>query len=601
MSIRGKDGSETGGSNSGSFAPSHVHLPDADQSNGKKRGRSFFNQPQSIVIQGARKQRNDLIKNRIFLIAFVFLGVYCAIFYRLTDLATNVDGLVVASVPTDNTLMIARPDLVDRNGEVMAKDLTTFSLYADPTRVKFPQKVVSRLKSVLPELEEDRIVKRLNSQSRFVWIDRELTPLQHQRILDLGLPGLGFHTETRRFYPGGRVASHVVGHVNIDNTGIAGFEKFVDDTWLQDLRDVGLSLNQRMKSVPLSIDMRVQHVVRDELIKAMDRYQAIAAVGIVLDAQTGEVVAMSSLPDYDPNNPKKTLNDDTLNRATAGVFEMGSTFKTLTTAMALDHGGMSMSSMIDARKPIRKGGHTINDFHAKARVLSLPEVFIYSSNIGTVKLADSVGVQGHRAFLENLGLLTRADHELPESGKPLSPRKWSELASMTIAFGHGVSVTPLQTIAAAAAMVNGGKLIPPTFRPRTKVEADQLAKQVISQKTSEEMRYLFRLNVEKGSGRRAEVPGFFVGGKTGTAEKVVNGRYDSDKRLNSFLSAFPADDPRYVMLVMLDEPQPMEGQRSATAGLNTAPTTAAIIRRVAITLGVPPRLPRDQRLINVAN
>ena len=389
------------------------------------------------------------------------------------------------------------------------------------------------------------------------------------------------------------MASHLVGHVDIDNQGIAGFEKFVDDHWLNDLRAVGFGSNERMEPVALSIDMRVQHVVRDELKKAMEKYKAIAAIGMIMDANTGEVVAMSSLPDYDPNNFQKTFSKSALNRATAGVFEMGSTFKAFTTAMALDSGKVSMHDKFDATKPIKQGGFRIRDFHAKKRILSVPEVFIYSSNIGTAKMAQAVGPDAHKEFLERLGLLAPAAHELPEIGKPLSPKVWKTLSSMTISYGHGLSVTPLQTLSAASALINGGKLIPPTFRPRSVEEADEIGTRVVSEETSHNMRYLFRLNVEKGSGRRAEVEGYAVGGKTGTAEKVVDGRYSSEKKLNSFLSAFPINDPRYVMLVMIDEPQPLEGERSATAGLNAAPTTAAIIRRVATTLGVSPRLPDE--------
>lgn len=547
--------------------------------------------PTTIVLDGSKKKRIDLSRSRLVLVTLMFVIVYGVIATKLTILAmTDLSDVNHAGVRANNGLMTARPDLVDRNNEVIAKDLNTYSLHADPQKIAYPDEMLDRLGQVLPDLDKKTLLKRLNGKGKFVWIKREMTPSQQAQVLDLGIPGLTFERETRRFYPGGRVASHMVGYVDIDNHGLAGFEKFVDDHWLDDLREVGLSSEERMAPIPLSVDMRVQHVVRDELSKAMERYKAIAATGIILDARTGEVLAMSSLPDYDPNNIRETFNSNTLNRATAGVFEMGSTFKAITTAMALDSGLVSMNDTFDARQPIRHGGFKISDFHAKKRILSLPEVFIYSSNVGTAKMALKVGVKGHQDFLHRLGLLTPSTHELPEIGKPLSPNEWKTLSSMTISFGHGVSVTPLQTVSATAALLNGGKLIPPTFRPRSIEQANEVATQVLSAETSAQMRYLFRLNVEKGSGRRAEVDGYSVGGKTGTAEKVVNGRYSSDKKLNSFLSAFPINDPRYVMLVMIDEPQPLEGQHAATAGLNAAPTTAAIIRRVATTLGVAPRL-----------
>ena len=548
----------------------------------------------SIEIDGAKKQRRDLTKTRIVLVAVVFFAVYGVIAARLTTLAiASANNVEVAAKIADNKLMIARPDLVDRNGEVVAKDLNTYSLHANPQKIIYPEEALDKLATILPDLSRKKLLRRLRGKGKFVWIERELTPSQRAQIFDLGIPGLQFDRETRRFYPGGPMASHLVGHVDIDNQGIAGFEKFVDDHWLNDLRAVGFGANERMEPVALSIDIRVQHVVRDELKKAMEKFKAIAAIGIIMDANTGEVVAMSSLPDYDPNNFQKTFSKAALNRATAGVFEMGSTFKAITTAMALDSGKVSMHDSFDARNPIKQGGFRIRDFHAKKRILSVPEVFIYSSNIGTAKMAQAVGIDGHKEFLERLGLLAPAAHELPEIGKPLSPKVWKTLSSMTISYGHGLSVTPLQTLSAASALLNGGKLIPPTFRPRSIEEADEIATRVVSEETSHNMRYLFRLNVEKGSGRRAEVEGYAVGGKTGTAEKVVDGSYSSDKKLNSFLSAFPINDPRYVMLVMIDEPQLLEGEKSATAGLNAAPTTAAIIRRVATTLGVSPRLPDE--------
>lgn len=554
-------------------------------------GYAHRSSPTTIVLDGSKKKRIDLSRSRLVLVGLLFVMVYGVIGMKLTTLAmTDLSDVNRAGVRANNGLMTARPDLVDRNNEVIAKDLNTYSLHADPQKIAYPDEMLDRLGQVLPDIDKKTLLKRLNGKGKFVWIKREMTPSQQAQVLDLGIPGLTFERETRRFYPGGRVASHMVGYVDIDNHGLAGFEKFVDDHWLDDLREVGLSSEERMAPVPLSVDMRVQHVVRDELSKAMERYKAIAATGIILDAKTGEVLAMSSLPDYDPNNIPETFNRNTLNRATAGVFEMGSTFKAITTAMALDSGLVTMNDSFDARQPIRHGGFKISDFHAKKRILSLPEVFIYSSNVGTAKMALEVGVKGHQDFLHRLGLLTPSTHELPEIGKPLSPKEWKTLSSMTISFGHGVSVTPLQTVSATAALLNGGKLIPPTFRPRSIEQANEVATQVLSAETSAQMRYLFRLNVEKGSGRRAEVDGYSVGGKTGTAEKVVNGRYSSDKKLNSFLSAFPINDPRYVMLVMIDEPQPLEGQHAATAGLNAAPTTAAIIRRVATTLGVAPRL-----------
>jgi cell division protein FtsI (penicillin-binding protein 3) len=484
----------------------------------------------------------------------------------------------------------ARPDIVDRNGETLATDIKTASLFAEPRYVIDADEATEALTALFPDLNHDRLLRILSTDSAFAYIKRGITPRQQQAVHRLGLPGIGFRVENRRFYPGGPAAGHVLGTVNIDNQGIAGIEKYIDGAFLNDLALAGFVTGNALEPVSLSLDLRAQHVVRDELQQAMERYQAIAAGGIVLDENTGEVIAMSSLPDYDPNNRDEVLDPDRMNRATVGVYEMGSTFKGFTTAMALDSGNVSITDSFDARGSLRVGGHSIQDYRGKNRVLTVPEIFIYSSNIGTARMALAAGTPEQESFLEKLGLLTALDTELPEVGAPLSPpRPWSTISSVTIAFGHGISVSPMQTAVAGAALVNGGYLVPATFFPRSAEEAAAVARPVMRPETSETMRNLFRLNVLRGSGRRAEVSGYMVGGKTGTAEKVVDGGYSSDKRRNAFLAAFPMDAPKYLVLVLLDEPKPEEPGMAATAGLNTAPTVSRIIARIAPMLGVEPR------------
>ncbi|MEO0327549.1 MAG: penicillin-binding protein 2 [Pseudomonadota bacterium] len=541
-----------------------------------------------IKFEGSGKQTISQARARMGTAMVLVSLAYVIIVGRLVVLGFAGEETLTRLAINDISISATRPDIRDRNGETLATDIVTSSLYAEPKRIVDADEAVEKLVTVLPDLDVKAVYKRLTSKAGFVWLKRELTPATENKILALGLPGIGFRTETRRFYPKGETASHIVGHVNIDNVGIAGLEKYIDDRSLKELRSLGLASDKEMKPVYLSIDLRVQHFVRDELAKAMQRYNAIAAGAVMLEVNTGEVVAMASLPDYDPNYPVDALKKDRLNRVSAGLFEMGSTFKTFTTAMALDSGQVSMKSRFDATKPLRIAGHTINDFHAKKRVLSVPEVFIYSSNIGTAKMADVVGTKGHREFLHRIGLLSKVAFELPEVAKPVEPDKWRKINSVTISYGHGAQTTPLQTAVAGAALMNGGKLIAPTLFPRSEAQAKQSAQQVISSSTSKQMRNLMRLNVEKGSGRRAEVPGFRVGGKTGTAEKVVNGRYSSEKRFNAFLAAFPIDDPKYVVLVFIDEPKPEKGLKSATAGLNAAPVVGNIIRRAAPVLGVRP-------------
>jgi cell division protein FtsI (penicillin-binding protein 3) len=543
----------------------------------------------NLAFEGVRKKNGNRARNRLIMAMSCFIGIYAVIGGRLVYYGMQGGDDSGSSGPAVQNLA-SRPDIVDRNGEVLATDIKTFSLFAEPKRIIDPDETIEMLSTVLPDLDWESTYRKLKSGAGFVWVKRGLTPKQQSQIMALGLPGVGFRTEKTRFYPGGPTASHILGLVNIDNQGIAGMEKYIDSQGLTDLQSTGLAAQESLEPVKLSIDLRVQHIVRDELVQALQRYRAIAAGAVVLNAKTGEVVAMGSVPDFDPNNPVNALDKDHLNRMSAGTYEMGSTIKSFTTAMALNDGGATLKTVFDASKPLRFGRQMIRDFHGKGRPLTLTEVFLYSSNIGSGHEAQLVGIQGHRAFLKRLGLLDRMETELPEVARPVEPKVWKQVHSMTISFGHGMMTTPLQVAVGAAALMNGGKLIQPTFLPRTEEQANAIAKQVVRVKTSEDMRYLYRLNATApgGSGKRATVPGYRVGGKTGTAEKVVGGRYSKDVRFNAFLAAFPMDDPTYIVLTIIDEPKPEPGQAAATAGLNAAPMVANIIRRSASFLGVKP-------------
>jgi cell division protein FtsI (penicillin-binding protein 3) len=531
----------------------------------------------------------DDMRGRIRIAVLAFLAAFLVVIGRLVmfGLAPATHGSAYSD--PNAIAATARPDLVDRNGEILATDIKMSSLYAEPRNILDPDEATELITSVLPDLDAAALRKKLATDAGFVWVKREITPMQQQQIHALGIPGIGFMSESRRFYPGGPTAAHLVGLVNVDNQGIAGFEKYVDDHGLADLHAAGFAATEDVAPVKLSIDLRVQHIVRDELADAMQRYHALAATGVVLNAHTGEVLAMASLPDYDPNNPVDANQPDRLNRMTAGAYELGSVFKSFTFAMGFDSGAVKMSDVIDASHPIHVGRFTIHDFHPKSRPLTVPEVFIYSSNIGAAHMAMKVGKDVQQEYLRRFGLLTRLQTDLPEVASPILPPKWTDLTAMNVAFGQGIAVTPMSTAVADAALVNGGWLIPPTFEPRTEAEAKALAVEVVKPSTSDQLRYLFRLNVEKGSGRSADVPGYMVGGKTGTAQKVENGRYSANKRLNSFLAAFPIDAPQYVVLVVLDDPQAEKQGEGTTAGSNAAPIVGAIIRRSAALLGVEPR------------
>lgn len=543
----------------------------------------------------ARAERAYLAKSRYrfrlaclaFAVAFVMIGG------RLVTLGfagteTSAGGL------HDISSTVHRPDILDRNGELLATDIKGATLYADPLRVIDRDELVEQVTSVLPDVDASALRAKLKAGGRFVRIKRELTPKQQEEIHELGLPGLAFIEEYRRIYPVGATASHVVGLVDVDSKGLAGIEKFVDDNPQLAMAHGETAAGE--ESVSLSLDLGVQHVLREELGRAMATYHAKAAGGIVVDVHSGEVLALASLPDYDPNHREQALDKDRLNRISSGVYEMGSVFKVFTVAGVLDEGLASLRSVYDASSPIHYASFTINDFHGQRRPLTVPEVFIYSSNIGAAKMALQMGVDRHRAFLRKLGLLSRVSTELGESAAPIIPTHWQKLNTMTIAFGHGMSVTPLQLAAATLPLVNGGIAVTPTFLPRSREEGLSSGQRVLKQQTSAAMLKLMRLNVLKGTGKRANAEGYRVGGKTGTAEKVVGRHYSTTALLTSFLATFPTDAPEYVVLVMLDEPQRVAASSNqATAGTNAAPTAGKIIERIAPILGVAPRLEEDQR------
>jgi cell division protein FtsI (penicillin-binding protein 3) len=551
-------------------------------------------------LYGQDVDRNVKAKARLGLAIVAFAAIYGVIALRLVMFAEQSDGHGARRSVGQDAVATARPDILDRNGQILATDLKAPSLFAEPRKLIDVDEAEELLTAVLPDLDANEVRDRLSSKRGFVWLKREITPKQQQEIHRLGIPGVGFLTENKRVYPNGPVVSHEIGHVNIDNQGIAGIEKWLDGQGLAALHMAGLATDRLQKPVNLALDLRVQFALRDELVAAREKFKAKAASGVVLNVNTGEVVALVSEPDYDPNNPREANDPTRINRLTTGVYEMGSTFKVLTVAMALDSGKATLSSTFDASHPLHYGRFAIHDYEPMHRALSVPEIFTYSSNIGAARMALAVGVQGHQAFLKKMGQLDRLRTELPESAEPIVPKHWGELNTVTIAFGHGLSVAPLQAVMGIAATLNGGRLIPPTFLKRSEGKANVLAKQVLKPETSRAMRYLMRLNAEKGTAAKANVDGYYIGGKTGTAEKVVNGRYSKHKLLTDFMAVLPADKPKYLMMIMLDEPQATpETHGFATAGWNSAPTAAKVIARIAPLLDLEPRfdLPKADQLI----
>jgi cell division protein FtsI (penicillin-binding protein 3) len=554
-----------------------------------------------VHVEGARKRTVETGRNRVIVTGAVFAFAFAAIVGRLFDVSI----LETAREPraergeATRAAAVDRGDILDRNGVVLATSLPTAALCADPRNVLDPETAAARLAAVLVDSDRETLLRKLTSGGRFVWLRRNLTPHQQHEINRLGIPGIFFQRSERRVYPQGRAGAHVLGLTDVDGRGIAGVERYFDQT---------LSAGTPVR---LSLDVRIQNVVRDEVAKAMEEFRALGGAGLVLDVRSGEVLAMVSLPDFDPNVPGMPIGDTAFNRATKGVYEMGSTFKLFTAAMALDSGTVTLHDGYDASKPIRIARFTITDYHPQKRWLTVPEILVHSSNIGAAKMALDVGAKTQLAYLKRFGLLGRVDIELPEVGSPLFPEHWREINTMTAAYGHGIAISPLQLVSGVAALVNDGVRHPPSLLAAD-AASPRMAEQVITRETSERIRALMDMVVRRGTGKRAQVEGYAVGGKTGTAEKQENGGYRARALISSFVAAFPIDDPRYALLVMLDEPK--GNQRTfnyATGGWVAAPAVGAIVRRMAPLVGMAPRpeereidgdrpVPPDDRALLVA-
>ena len=530
-----------------------------------------------VQLEGVAKHALDTGHVRLIAVAAGFALCFFVIAGRLVGLAALAPANEQAAIPADvRQPQIERAEILDRNGVLLAGNVRAVSLFANPRKVLDAQQATTQLLSVLPDLDRAKVLRTLSSDRRFSWVKRHLSPRQQDAVNRLGIPGLGFVDEERRVYPHGPLSAHVVGFTGVDREGLAGIEKG---------RDEVLAGGQ---DVTLSIDIRIQHALRAELLASVDEFQAIGAAAIVMDAHNGEILGMVSLPDFNPGAMKKADADRLFNRATLGVYEMGSTFKAFTTAAALEYGAATLEDTYDASKPLRVARFTINDDHAKNRWLNVAEIFQYSSNIGSARMALDIGTKRQQEFLKTLGLLDRPSIEIPEVGTPMVPKPWREISTMTIAYGHGIAVSPLQMVRAYGTVVNGGREVAPTLLARQ--DDDRPAPtRVLSEHTSQTMRALLGLVVADGTGRQAQAQGYLVGGKTGTAEKAGAGGYRRKALLSSFVAAFPINDPRYVVFVALDEPKGTERTFNfASAGWTAAPTTSRIVGRIAPLLGIAP-------------
>jgi cell division protein FtsI (penicillin-binding protein 3) len=531
----------------------------------------------------------ERLRSRSVLVLCGVLLAFAVIGGQLVRLALKGGAEIRITLAEPLSRSWSRPDIVDRHGRLLATDVGVNSLYADPQQILDLDETIEKLTVALPSLDAGELRKVLGEKGRrFAWVARGLSPRQAQRVHVLGLPGLAFRTELKRVYPLGPLAGHMLGTVNTDNRGIAGLERMLDEAGrVEPVQGPGRTSKPPLR---LSIDVGVQHALAEELKQASIRYSASAAAGLLLDAGSGEVLAGVSLPEVDPLRPADWLDPTRADRLTGGTYELGSIFKIVTVAMALEAGTTDLDKVYDVRQPLVAGSYTIKDPYPQGRPLNVREIFFHSSNVGAGMLALEVGAERQRAFLERLGLTEPMRTEAGAVAPPMLPKHWGKIETITVGYGHGLAVAPLQFAAAAAALVNGGAKVAPTLLARSDGGGER--PRVVSAATSAKLGEIMRLNVTNpgGTGRHAEAEGYRVGGKTGTAEMPGRGGYQEKSVISSFLGAFPMDAPKYVILVSLFEPQSGDsGAGRITAGLNAAPATARIVERIAPLLGLLPR------------
>lgn len=541
-----------------------------------------------IHMMGAKSTALTQAQSRGMLIALIVFSVYALFAIRAFDLmilqGSLVDfrggaGLNQNLTATPTTL---RRDIVDRNGLLLATSIKITSLYADPKSMIDIEGAAKGLAAIFPDQNAGDLVQKLTPNKRFVWIKRNLTPKEQAAVLELGQPGLNFQEEYRRLYPHGNLTAHMVGYSDIDTNGLSGIEKSFNTVLSRD--DAPLAL---------TLDVRLQHILHREIQKTMDDFSSIGGSGVILDAKTGDVLAAVSLPDFDPHAPGQAKDKERFNRVTLGTYELGSTFKIFTTAALFEQKNPALTTLYDTREPIKVGRYTISDYHPENRKQTIAEVFMHSSNIGTAMMAQDIGTDGLREFFDRLGLFAPIAFDIPEMGSPLLPKPWRDVSTLTASYGHGIAVTPLHLASATASIVGDGTLVQPRLVAPTRTRTET-RERIASERTVDMMRGLMRLVVTNGTGSKADVPGMMVGGKTGTAEKNVGGRYIRTSLLSSFVGAFPMNDPRYVIAVTIDEPKPNKSSYGfATAGWTAAPAVGRVIAGMQTVLGLAPITAKD--------
>ena len=527
-------------------------------------------------------------KRRALVLALLMASAFAVEAGHLTWLSFKGVGAIHSEPVEPIVRNMARPDIVDRNGRLLATDVAMPSVYVDPSRVIDRDEIAEKLAGALRGVDARTLLANIQDRTKqFVWVKRGLTPSEAAKVHDLGLPAVLFRDELRRVYPAGEDGGQVLGFVDGENHGVAGMERYIDAQGLAEPTDGAARSDQ--PPLILALDAAIQHSLKVELDRGINDFDASAAAGLVLDLRTGEVLADVSLPDYPAGNAALSLDPDRADRISAGTFELGSVFKTVTLAMAADNGVLTAGKLFDASQPLQIGNYSIDDFHPTRRKLTAEEVFLHSSNIGAALMAQEVGELKMRAFLDTAGLTGPMTTELGKMAAPQVPQVWSKTSALTIAFGHGIALAPLQFAAAAGGLIRQGGPLQPTFlKASTPLQSSPA---VVKPATAEFLRLLLRHNVSNpvGTGKRAGVPGYDVGGKTGTADIAGKGGYGHDGVLSSFLAVWPTAEPRYLSYILLWAPQKTDQDLGQTAaGLTAAPVMGRLIARISPQLGLAP-------------
>lgn len=575
----------------------------------KRQDERFYLPGQEIKISRSAMSRKSYMtesdnvltcRQRTMFALLCFVLIYAVLCLRVSYVCLghgiNIDTAITTNEFADEDIIrfknpVKRADILDRNGEIIATSLPTVNLYANTKQIKNAQDVAEKLNFIFPDVSYETFLAKLQKRGAFIYLKRNLSPAQQMQVNNLGIPGLEFENCEKRIYPHKNLFAHVLGNTNVDNEGISGVEKAMDER-----------LTTSTKPLSLSLDLGIQNTIRDALIEGVKQFNAEGAAAILMEAKTGQVVALVSVPDFDPNENLKVEDRAMFNFATKGVYEAGSVFKVFNTALCLESGKVKVTDRFDTSHPVFFGKAKVTDPHGSHKMLTPEDILVESSNIGSTLEILKVGKKFQRRFLQSINMDKKlADFELPETAKPLflSENRWSNHTMATISYGYGISTTPLHIVSAFAAVINGGMYHEPSLVYRKPHEG----KRVVSEKTSENMRTLLRAVVTRGTGRRANVEGYQVMGKTGTADKLENGHYNHKKSISSFVSGFPESDPQYTLIVVMDDPKASkETFGYTTAGWNAVPITKNIISAVAPQLNVKADfdIDRQKSIVNAA-